>query len=197
MQTSKIQNTVTKLLQLDFMLLKQNDVSNYSNKFIEADYLIVSLKQFSHVISSLFTAKQNSKILLVVGDITEKFFVEHCLAKLELAKYVSVFTHLRDIKPDTDNNPKALVLLNRASFTTFKALSRKMSCLKTLMVFNISLKTPGGNGDGGIYSVYNQVNSMNKTLFMLLLMKKAIHTKIEPIVLKTEEEEEEKVVCEE
>lgn len=168
METGKINDAVENLLNMDMVLLKNNVNSAYINKYVDADYLVMSLKQLLHVIKSFTdTIKGPYNIILVVKTKNQKFFIESALKKLKILKRMKVVSALREIKDHA--GPKIIILSDGTHFDLVRGFVRNM-CLNDTFLF-FSLNNPKNPlKDMGTYKIRCEVDSMNKILFLLVLL---------------------------
>ena len=174
MRQNNINLVIENLIKSDILLLRNNIDTLYLNKIINADHLITSLKQFTLILRRYFK-KGNKRIVLVVKNKDEKFFIDNCLSRLKLNSVVRSVIKLKDL-PITVSNKKLVILLDDTiSSSDLENFVKINIAKKNYFLFNATANLT--QDKYGIYTIFAQMNSLKKILFLLLLIKRVLKIK--------------------
>lgn len=163
------------LLKLNILLIKNNTQNVYLNKYLDAEYLIMSLKYFAFIMTQYSCEHTLSKIYVLVEDKQQEQAIEPVLEDFGFEKHVRLIHNLKQIRRDA--SPKILVILNRKSLPGIKATAEELlkSCCYFIMCIDESseLKPYSGPTERGYYSLKMDPNTLHKTIFLICLLVKA------------------------
>lgn len=166
----KIKDTIDTLFKIDLILLKNHINSGYVRRYINEELLIVSFKQLLVVLRSLSKRTESFKVYFVIKDKAQKSFFEKIVNKLNNQNILEITDNLREI--NTKNKPSIIMLFDIEIFKDAETLINHSLPTKNCLVFSVN---PSGFGiNEGIYSITVQPDNLNKMLFFILLVSKAI-----------------------
>lgn len=172
---NKIHKIRHDLLKLNILLIKNNTQNLYLNKYLDAEYLIMSLKYFSFIMTQYTCEHVLSKIYVLVDDKQQEQAVEPVLEDFGFDKHVRLIHNIKQIRRDA--SPKILVILNRKSIPGVKATAEELlkSCCYFIMCIDETskIKSYSAPAERGYYSLKMDPNTLHKTIFLICLLLKA------------------------
>jgi hypothetical protein len=157
------------LLQSHLVLLRNKKKIGYTNKIVKFEYLIRSLKQLMHIFNSFLNYVRCQTVFIMVGNKSQKDFINTIILKLNLSKRVIVSCNFQRLH---NNRRHKIVLFLDGSIihnqcSTIHALLRRYNYL----VFQMDA-FPRKNYYGAYHLIADDTN-IKTVIFFLLIIKKA------------------------
>lgn len=149
----------------------------YSEKIINPDYALALIKQFLLVTSCYLRRHPSTVPILLVQSKEEKSYIDFCLSKIGLARYMRVFTSLKRLK--ALKGGKIIFILDNDIIPNWSTFLKRCLLNRDFFVFKVNNYLPFKN-NLGIYTLFGQFDSLKKLLFFLLLLKKAFKLSRKP-----------------